>query len=141
MRWDWWEAAIGVCAILLVTWALLVAILWKTRPDELTAKQALRLLPDLVTVLRRIAAAPNPAAGVRLRLGLLLVYLAFPVDLVPDFIPVIGYADDAVVVLLTLRSVVRRAGRAAVVEHWPASPAGLKAVLQLAGVPSPSTDD
>jgi uncharacterized membrane protein YkvA (DUF1232 family) len=65
---------------------------------------------------------------------LLLGYLALPVDLVPDFIPVIGYADDAVVVALALRSVVRRAGPEALERNWPGTPDGLAAVLRLARI-------
>jgi uncharacterized membrane protein YkvA (DUF1232 family) len=68
------------------------------------------------------------------RLWLLLGYLASPIDLVPDFIPVVGYADDAVIVALTLRSVVRRAGPEALERHWPGTDEGLAAVLRLSGL-------
>jgi len=57
-----------------------------------------------------------------------------PIDLVPDFVPVIGYADDAIAVGLVLRSVVRRAGPGPVSRHWPGTPDGLAAVYRLAGV-------
>ena len=62
------------------------------------------------------------------------MYLASPIDLVPDFVPVVGYADDAVIVALVLRSVVRRAGEDALRQHWPGSAQGLDVLLQLAGV-------
>jgi uncharacterized membrane protein YkvA (DUF1232 family) len=65
-------------------------------------------------------------------LWLLLGYLALPIDLVPDFIPVIGYADDAVIVVLALRSVTRRAGPEALERHWPGTPEGLAAIRRLA---------
>ncbi len=65
-----------------------------------------------------------------------MIYLASPIDLVPDFVPIIGYADDAVVVALVLRSVVRRAGRQALVRHWPGTPQGLGLIEQLAGLTS-----
>lgn len=74
--------------------------------------------------------------GVRVRLWLLLAYLALPVDLVPDFIPVLGYADDAIVVVLVLRSVVRRAGPDAVARHWPGTAEGLAALRQVARLPA-----
>ncbi len=67
-------------------------------------------------------------------LGLAAAYLASPIDLIPDFIPVIGYADDAVVVVLALRAVARRAGPEALRRHWPGSTDALAAVCQLAGV-------
>jgi uncharacterized membrane protein YkvA (DUF1232 family) len=70
------------------------------------------------------------------RLWLLLGYLLSPVDLVPDVIPVLGYADDVVVVAWALRSVVRRAGDEALVRHWPGSPDGLALVRRLAALPA-----
>jgi uncharacterized membrane protein YkvA (DUF1232 family) len=76
---------------------------------------------------------------VRVRVALLVGYLVVPFDLVPDVVPVIGYADDAVVVALVLRSVVRRAGAEALRRHWPGTPEGLAVVLRLAGVRSTTT--
>jgi len=67
-----------------------------------------------------------------------LVYLLSPIDLIPDFIPVLGYADDALVVAIALRFATRRAGSAAIERHWPGTPAGLRAVLRLAGLPCSS---
>lgn len=96
-------------------------------------RASLRLLPDLIRLLRRLAADPSLPRGVRLRLGLLIVYLASPIDLMPDFIPVLGYADDALIVALALRSVTRRAGPAAIDKHWPGSPEGLRVIHRLAG--------
>jgi uncharacterized membrane protein YkvA (DUF1232 family) len=70
----------------------------------------------------------------RLNLLILLAYLASPIDLVPDFIPLLGYADDAIVVALALRAVVRAAGPTALSAHWPGSPEGLVLVQRLAGI-------
>lgn len=124
----------AVVAGLLVAWVALVGALWWARPDDLTIRDALRLLPDLVRCLRRLSADRTVPRGVRVRLWFLLVYLALPVDLVPDFVPVIGYADDAVLVAVVLRSVVRAAGSESLERHWPGTPEGLAAVLRLAGV-------
>jgi uncharacterized membrane protein YkvA (DUF1232 family) len=67
-------------------------------------------------------------------LWLLVGYLLVPIDLVPDFIPVLGYADDAIVVALALRRVVRTAGEEAVLRNWQGSDAGLGVVRRLAGI-------
>jgi uncharacterized membrane protein YkvA (DUF1232 family) len=68
------------------------------------------------------------------QLALLLGYLATPFDLVPDFVPVLGYADDAIVVSLVLRSVVRRAGAPLVRHHWPGTDDGLAVLARLTGM-------
>ena len=133
----WWQRVLAIVAGLLVVYAALLLLLWRyTRrhPESVNLRDALRLLPDLLRLLRRLAADPSLPRGVRVRLVLLLAYLAFPIDLVPDFIPIVGYADDAVIVALVLRSVVRRAGEDAVRRQWPGSAQGLDVLLQLAGV-------
>jgi uncharacterized membrane protein YkvA (DUF1232 family) len=72
--------------------------------------------------------------GVRLPLWLLLAYLASPVDVIPDFVPVAGYADDAIVVALALRGVVRGAGSEPLDRHWSGSASGLAVVRRLTGL-------
>jgi uncharacterized membrane protein YkvA (DUF1232 family) len=132
---DWVRILLVVVGGLVLLWALLMVLLWRSRPAELGAREALRLLPDLVRLVRRLAADRSLPGGVRVRLWLLLAYLLSPLDLVPDVVPVIGYADDVVVVAWALRSVVRRAGGDALERHWPGQAAGLDVVRRLAGVP------
>ncbi len=98
-------------------------------------KEAVRILPDTVRLLHRLARDASLSKGIRVRLWLLFGYLAFPIDLIPDFIPVIGYADDAIIVCAVLRSVVRRAGAEVVRRHWPGTPDGLVALWKVAGLP------
>jgi uncharacterized membrane protein YkvA (DUF1232 family) len=133
---DWWDALLAGVGGLLLLWGALLGLLWRARPPNLTVGEALRLLPDLVRLVRRLAADRSLPRGVRVRLWLLLGYLLSPVDLVPDMIPVLGYADDVVVVALALRSVIRAAGSSALTHAWPGGPAGLAVVLRLAG-PTP----
>ena len=129
------DAAIAIAAGIAIGYAALLVALLLARPKGPLLAESVRLLPDLVRLLRRLAADRDLPRGVRVRLWLLLAYLAMPIDLVPDVVPVIGYADDAVLVALTLRSVVRRAGADAVRRHWPGSEDGLAAVGRLTGVP------
>jgi uncharacterized membrane protein YkvA (DUF1232 family) len=91
-------------------------------------------IPDCVLLLRRLMRDPRLSRPRTLLLALAVGYLAFPIDLVPDFIPVIGQLDDAVIAALALRSVVRGAGEEAIREHWPGPDASLRIVLRLAGV-------
>ncbi len=129
---DWAWTVLGVLGGVVLLWLALIAALWASRPDDLRLRELLRVLPDVLRLLRRLAGDSTLPRGVRLRLWLLLGYLALPFDLVPDFIPVIGYADDAVIVALVLRSVVRRAGADAVTRHWPGTPDGLAALRRVA---------
>jgi uncharacterized membrane protein YkvA (DUF1232 family) len=118
---------------LAVLWLILVAVLLAARPGREVVTESLRMLPDLVRLVSRLARDATLPRGVRVRLWLLLGYLVSPIDLIPDFVPVLGFADDVIVVALALRSVVRRAGPDALSRHWPGTPAGLAAVHRLAG--------
>ena len=64
---------------------------------------------------------------------LLLGYLALPIDLVPDFIPVVGQLDDAVLAAIVLRAVIRGSGRELIEQHWPGPRESLRLLLRLAG--------
>jgi uncharacterized membrane protein YkvA (DUF1232 family) len=131
VRNDWWAVPLGIVGGLVLIWAVLVAALWLTKPGEYAVKEALRLLPDLIRLVTGLATDPDTPRGVRIRLALLLVYLALPIDLIPDFVPVIGYADDAIIVALVLRSATRSAGPDALAKHWPGTPEGLIALKRL----------
>jgi uncharacterized membrane protein YkvA (DUF1232 family) len=133
----WWQVLIGFAAGLLLLWLILVAVLLtagRKGPNELTLREALRLLPDLVRLLRRIAADAAAPRRVRIVLVVLIGYLLLPVDLVPDFVQVLGYADDAIIVALALRWVTRTTGRNMLSRHWPGTAEGLRAVERLAGL-------
>jgi len=120
---------------LALTYVVLLGALLVARPKGNLLGEALRLLPDLLRLLRRLAGDAGVPRGARARLWLLLGYLAIPIDLVPDFVPVLGYADDAIIVSLVLRSVVRRAGAPLVRRHWPGTDDGLDALARLTGMP------
>jgi uncharacterized membrane protein YkvA (DUF1232 family) len=128
---SWWGVVIGAVAALVLAWIVLVAALAVARPRGGLLSEALRILPDVLRLIRRLAADKTLPRGVRVRLGLLLAYLAMPIDLIPDFIPVLGYADDAIIVTAVLRGVVRRAGIDAVRAHWPGTDDGFAALSRL----------
>jgi uncharacterized membrane protein YkvA (DUF1232 family) len=119
---------------LALTYVVLLGALLVARPKGNLLGEALRLLPDLLRLLPRLARDRSVRRGARVRLWLLLGYLAMPIDLVPDFVPVLGYADDAIVVSLVLRSVVRRAGAPVVRRHWPGTDHGLVALGRLSRI-------
>jgi uncharacterized membrane protein YkvA (DUF1232 family) len=133
----WWHAALGILVAFLLCWLTMVVAMYlagrrESDPSGLT--EALRLLPDVIRLVRRLAGDPTLPRGVRIRLALLVGYLLCPIDLIPDFIPVVGYADDAIIVAWALRSVARVAGPEALERHWPGTPEGLRVVRRLARV-------
>ena len=132
-RW-WLDALLAAAGGLAVCWLLLIVVLALNRPRGPLLQDAIRLLPDLLRLIRRLAADPQIPTAARIRIGVLIVYLAVPIDLIPDFIPVLGYADDAIVVTVVLRSVVRCAGLPAVRAHWPGTDDGFAALSRLAGL-------
>jgi len=125
---------IAVVVALVGAWLALVIALAVARPDGATVTDALKVLPDTVRLVRRLAADPDLPPSVRRTLWVLGLYLASPIDLIPDFIPVLGYADDAIVAAVALRRVVRVAGPQALDRHWSGSPAGFMIVRRLAGL-------
>jgi uncharacterized membrane protein YkvA (DUF1232 family) len=112
----------------------LIAALLVARPKGSLLGEAVRLLPDLLRLLRRLAGDHRLPRAARVRLALLLGYLVLPIDLVPDFVPVLGYADDAILVTLVLRSVVRQAGAPVVRRHWPGTDDGLAVLARVTGL-------
>ena len=126
------EVGIGIVVALAFVWTTLIIALVLLRPKGGLLREAMRILPDTIRLLRRLATDRSIGVGVRVRLWLLFAYLANPIDLIPDFVPVLGYADDAIIVAAVLRSVVRRAGPDAIRRNWPGTPEGLSTIWTLA---------
>lgn len=124
----------GIAVALLATWLVLVAAFLFVRPRGALLSEAVRLLPDTLRMLKGLATDPDVPRSARLRLWLLFAYLAMPLDIIPDFIPVLGYADDAIIAVIVLRSVVRRAGPDAIRRHWPGTQDGLAALARAARI-------
>jgi uncharacterized membrane protein YkvA (DUF1232 family) len=110
-----------------------VGALFFFRPRGVDFAEAKRFVPDLVDLVRKLRRDPSVGRGVHVRLALLLAYLALPFDLVPDFIPVLGYADDVIVVALALRAVVRAVGPEVIDRHWRGTDVGRGLLRSLSG--------
>jgi uncharacterized membrane protein YkvA (DUF1232 family) len=132
-----------------VNWLLLVigalAALYAARVVTLVAgarqwdvRMIARLVPYCAILFKRLLGDPRVPARWKVASAFALVYLAMPFDLVPDFIPVLGQLDDAILVALVLRGLLRSAGPLLVREHWP-GPAALLAPLErlASAVPAP----
>ena len=99
------------------------------------ARAIARFIPDCLWLFRRLVRDRRVPRARKVMLAAVIGYLAMPVDIIPDFIPVVGHLDDAVVVALALRSVLRAAGPDVVRQHWRGGAASLEALLRLAGTP------
>ncbi len=131
----WWELAlVGLAAASLVWAGLVAALLAAGRRTD--ARALAGFVPDCVVLLRRLLADPRVPRRRKLLLVAIAGYLALPFDLIPDFVPVLGQLDDAVVVALALRAVVRGGGEEQLRELWPGPESSLAVVLRLAGKPA-----
>lgn len=131
------DVVVSVLVAVVAGWVLLVAGLVAARPKGVTLTEALRLLPDVLRLLRGLVTDRTLPRSLRLWLWLALAWVLNPFDLVPEFLPVVGLIDEVVVVAVVLRSVIRRAGVEAVRRHWVGGPDGLAVVLRLCGLPTP----
>ena len=127
---------IAVLISLAIVWVASIGALLIFRPRT-DLREAVRVLPDLLLLLGSIAQDASLPWSVRVRLWLVLFYLAVPIDIVPDVFPVLGWADDAILVIWVLRSMVRRMGDDALARNWPGTPEGLEVVRRLTGIRAP----
>jgi uncharacterized membrane protein YkvA (DUF1232 family) len=122
---------LGGLAVALALYALAVGglVLAGRRVD---ARALGGFVPDCVVLVRRLLRDPRVPRRRKLVLVLLAAYLASPIDLVPDFIPVAGQLDDVLVLALALRLVLRSGGGGLLREHWPGPDRSLRLVLRAA---------
>ncbi len=129
-----WSILVGVLSGIMLAWLILAAAIWLAKPDDLTLGDMIRLLPDLLRLFKRMATDGAVPRMVRVELMLVLGYIFSPIQLIPDFVPVIGFLDDAVLVAIMLRIVVRTAGPQMLQKHWPGTPEGLRALCRVCGL-------
>ena len=125
-----WQWLLLAAAAILTVYAVLVAalILAGRRQDA----RAIAGFIDCIVLFRRLLSDNRVPRRSKLLLTALVGYLAMPFDLIPDFIPVAGQLDDAIIVALVLRSVLRAGGPQLLQEHWPGPASSLDALTRLA---------
>jgi uncharacterized membrane protein YkvA (DUF1232 family) len=128
--------AFAVVLVLLGVWALIVIVVWRAAPAKTTLLDVVRLLPDVLRLAAGLARDPTTPRSCRLALAGLALWIASPIDLIPEFLPVIGPLDDIVVAAIVLRWVGRRMGEDALLAHWPGTTEGFALVLRLLGRPA-----
>ena len=118
--------------IAVAVWLLLILVL-VVAGKRTAAKELATLLPNLILLFKDLARDPRVPRGSKWLLGLAGIWLVSPIDLIPEFIPVLGPLDDAVVAALVLRHIVKVAGREVVAEHWRGEESTLDRILRVAG--------
>jgi uncharacterized membrane protein YkvA (DUF1232 family) len=127
--WGWF--LVGVAVLTVVYAALVVALVFVGRRGQ--ARALATFIPDCIVLVSRLARDARVPRRRKLLLVLLVGYLALPFDLVPDFIPVAGQLDDAIIVALVLRSFIRSGDQDLIRELWPGPAESLALILRLAG--------
>lgn len=117
---------------LFALWLAFVVFLVVVRPDGANFRDVAGFVPDFLRLVRRLAVDPSLSRANRIKLWALFAYLVCPIDIIPDFIPIVGWADDVIAIALVVRSVVRTSEPDLLERHWPGSPEGLSAVRSLA---------
>jgi uncharacterized membrane protein YkvA (DUF1232 family) len=125
--WLWFVAGVGVT---LALWLLLIATLLVLGRHR-DAREVARFVPDCVVLFKRLLRDPRVPRRAKVAVLLLIPYLVSPIDLVPDFIPVLGQLDDAILVAAIVAYVTRKAGPGVVADLWPGSDRGLRVVLSV----------
>jgi uncharacterized membrane protein YkvA (DUF1232 family) len=125
------ERILAISAILIAVWLGLVLALVLAGRRAL-AREIATLVPNLTRLFAGLLRDPRIPFRAKLVLGATALYLAMPIDLVPDLIPIVGSLDDAIVAAFALRFVVRASSPEIVAEHWPGDPATLRRILWLA---------
>jgi uncharacterized membrane protein YkvA (DUF1232 family) len=131
----WLRALLLAVALAAGTWALLVLLARRLPPGLL--RDLAGIVPDCVTTVRRLRRDPRVPRRAKVAVALAGLWLLSPIDLVPEFLPVIGPLDDVLVVALALRYAARQVPRHVLVAAWPGEPQILERLL---GSPAPTTD-
>jgi len=128
-------------SVALLGWALFLVAVARARPDGGVDGGMARIVPDMLRLLRDLARDPTLPRSIRWRLAIAVLYNAQPLNLIPDFIPVLGLVDNIVVTAWALRAAMTAAGPEAVARHWKGTPDGLavlRRVIRLRAAEAPA---
>jgi uncharacterized membrane protein YkvA (DUF1232 family) len=121
--------AVGLVAL----WALFLVLFWALRPKGVSVRELLGLIPDVLRLLRSVIGDRSAPPDVRLVLVGLLAWIVSPIDLIPEFIPVLGPIDDVVVAVVAMRYVRRRVGIEDLRRRWTGTDDGFALLVRVIG--------
>lgn len=121
------RAVVVAVVVIVAMWGVLIVLARRLPPGS--ARDLVRFLPDCVTLLRRLRKDERVPRRAKVAVAIAAVWVLSPIDLIPEFLPVIGPIDDIVVVALALRYAGRRVPREAILEAWPGEPRMIERLL------------
>jgi uncharacterized membrane protein YkvA (DUF1232 family) len=133
---------VGIAIGLVGLWLALLALFWLLRPRGVATRELLAVVPDVLRLIRSLITDSDVPLDVRLVLIGLAAWILSPIDLIPEFIPVLGPIDDVVVAVVAMRYARRRVGIAAMQARWTGSATGFEILRRVVGGERvPSADD
>ncbi len=124
---------LGLLVGVAIVWLAFLAIFWLLRPRGVAAREIAGIVPDVLRLIRSVIADRDAPLDVRVVLVGLLLWIVSPIDLIPEFIPVLGPLDDVVVAIVAMRYVRRRLGSDELERHWGGTADGFGLLTSLIG--------
>ena len=123
----------GIAAALVAVWVLLLALFWLLRPKDVPVREILRVVPDILRLLRALVTDGAVPLDARLVLVGLIAWIVSPIDLIPEFIPGLGPLADVIVAIVAMRYGRRRIGTDGIRARWRGSDDGLRLLVRVIG--------
>jgi uncharacterized membrane protein YkvA (DUF1232 family) len=124
---------IGIAVGIALMWVALLVVFALLRPKDVSVRELVRIIPDLLRLLRSLIADRSSPMDVRIVLVGLVAWIISPIDLIPEFIPVLGPLDDVVVAVVAMRYVRRRMGLETLRSRWTGTPEGFALLTRVIG--------
>jgi uncharacterized membrane protein YkvA (DUF1232 family) len=123
----------GIVVALMAVWAGLLVLFFVMRPKGVPVREIVGVIPDVLRLLRSVVGDRSAPLDVRLVLVGLIAWILSPIDLIPEFIPVLGPLDDVVVAVVAMRYVRRRVGIEDLRTRWAGTPEGFALLIRIIG--------
>ena len=127
------SVVVGVLVGIAAAWIVLIALLWVLRPRDVRLVELVRVIPDVIRLCRDLLVDRHAPVRVRIATVVLLIWLVSPIDLIPEFIPILGPLDDIVIAVLVLRYVRRRLGSDNLRGRWRGTTEGFELLQGVMG--------
>ena len=124
---------VTILVAVVLVWAAFLVIFWVLRPKDATVRELVGLIPDILRLLRSLIGDRSAPLDVRLVVVGLVAWIVSPIDLIPEFIPVLGPLDDVIVAVVAMRYVRRRVGTVDLRRRWSGSDAGFAMLITVIG--------